>query len=266
MTDNSIIQPSSEKTTAAFILPLIAFLVIASFYPDFSEWSDSADYLDATDGVDGVDAAASTLEQQSATWKYLFLVGVQVLVAGGLLTYFRKIYTQHFPLKISLLSVIVGVVGVVLWIGICEMHLERSFFNSIGLTSLASVRPAFNPFESITDEPLRNLFLVLRFVLLALLVPIVEELFLRGWLVRWVHDVNWESVSLQRVSWGALLAPSIYGALTHPSEAIAAILWFGLVTWLMQRTGNLWDCVMAHAVTNALLGIYVVQFSAWHLW
>jgi len=257
MTASDTIQPSSEKTVAAFILPLVAFLVIVSCYPSFSDSGDSADFSDAA-------AASESLNWK--TLKYTVLLGVQVLVAVGLLTYFRKIYTQHFPLKISLLSVPVGVVGVVLWIALCELHLERSFYAFMGLDSLASVRPAFNPFESIADETSRTLFLALRFILLALIVPIIEELFLRGWLVRWVHDVNWESVSLRKLSWGALLAPSIFGVVTHPSEALAAIVWFGLVTWLMHRTGNLWDCVMAHAVTNLLLGIYVVQYSAWHLW
>ncbi len=259
MTAANTSQPSSEKAATAFILPFIAFMVIARFFPNFSEWNDSADSTDS-----GAFAASAT--QQAITFRYTMLVAVQVLVAVGLLTYFRKIYIQHFPLKLSLLSVPVGVIGVVLWIALCELHLEKSFYALVGLNSLASVRPAFNPFESIADESSRTLFLVLRFSLLALLVPIVEELFVRGWLVRWVHDVNWESVNLRGLSWGALLAPSIYGVVTHPTEAIAAILWFGLVTWLMHRTGNLWDCVMAHAVTNLLLGVYVVRYSAWHLW
>ena len=44
------------------------------------------------------------------------------------------------------------------------------------------------------------------------------------------------------------------------------LLWFGLVSWLMNKTGSLWDCVVAHAVTNLLLGIYVLIFAQWHLW
>jgi hypothetical protein len=46
----------------------------------------------------------------------------------------------------------------------------------------------------------------------------------------------------------------------------AAVVWFSLVTWLMIRTGNIWDCVAAHAVTNLLLGIYVLVSHDWHLW
>jgi CAAX prenyl protease-like protein len=240
---------ANTRETVAFILPLIVFLVIANFYPDFADSETDPD---------------SSLAVKTK-W-YLTMVAGQVLIAFGLLFYFRKIYIKQFPLKLSPLSVVVGVIGVALWIGICELHIERNVFQTIGLESLATVRPAFNPFERIPEAGLRTLFLVLRFTLLALLVPIVEELFLRGWLVRWVQDPSWETVSLSSLGWMALMTPSLYGVLTHPSEAIAAFLWFGLVTLLMYRTGNLWDCVVAHAVTNLLLGIYVVQFEAWHLW
>jgi uncharacterized protein len=55
--------------------------------------------------------------------------------------------------------------------------------------------------------------------------------------------------------------------LMHPAELLAAAVWFTLVTWLMLRTKNIWDCVVAHAVTNFLLGVYVVFMGgdAWRL-
>ena len=101
---------------------------------------------------------------------------------------------------------------------------------------------------------------------MAVIVPLIEELFLRGWFVRWVEDPEWENLSLRGLSWKALMAASVYGVLTHPTEAIAAFVWFGLVSWLMNRTGSFWDCVVAHAVTNLLLGVYVLIFAQWHLW
>jgi hypothetical protein len=54
--------------------------------------------------------------------------------------------------------------------------------------------------------------------------------------------------------------------LMHPAEMVAAAVWFSLVTWLMVRTKNIWDCVAAHAVTNLLLGIFVVTYGQWQLW
>jgi len=63
----------------------------------------------------------------------------------------------------------------------------------------------------------------------------------------------------------AVLVVVGYAALTHPAEMFAAVAWFLLVTWLMVKTRNIWDCVAAHAVTNLLLGIYVVSTGTWHL-
>ena len=88
----------------------------------------------------------------------------------------------------------------------------------------------------------------------------------RGWLMRWIENPDFQTVSLKQLGVGALLSASAYGVLTHPSEAIAAFMWFGLVTLLMRWTGNLWDCVVAHGVTNLLLGVYVIVYAQWHLW
>jgi membrane protease YdiL (CAAX protease family) len=47
---------------------------------------------------------------------------------------------------------------------------------------------------------------------------------------------------------------------------LAAIVWFSMVTWLYTRTHSIWDCVLAHATTNLLLGLYIVNTGAWELW
>ena len=39
-----------------------------------------------------------------------------------------------------------------------------------------------------------------------------------------------------------------------------------LITLLMLRTKRFWDCVVAHMVTNAILGIYIVWAQDWRLW
>ena len=53
---------------------------------------------------------------------------------------------------------------------------------------------------------------------------------------------------------------------TEHSELFAALVWFSLVSWLMLRTGNIWDCITAHLVTNLLLGVYVIYFGHWQFW
>ncbi len=226
-----------------FVLPLVIFLMIASRYPDFASEEEPDTIL------------------RSAQW-YLGMIALQVVLAVGALVYFRKIYLQHFPFQVSLLSVAVGALGVVIWIGICSLQLEPKV---LGLLGFDFSRPSFDPF-TLQGSVVRAAFLCFRMLLLVVIVPLIEELFLRGWFVRWVEDPEWENLPLQGLSWKALLAASAYGVLTHPTEAIAAFVWFGLVSWLMNKTGSLWDCVVAHAVTNLLLGIYVLIFAQWYLW
>ena len=38
-----------------------------------------------------------------------------------------------------------------------------------------------------------------------------------------------------------------------------------MITWLMLKTRSIWDCVVAHAATNLILGIYVVLSGTWRL-
>ncbi len=93
-------------------------------------------------------------------------------------------------------------------------------------------------------------------------MPVIEEFFLRGFLMRLVVDQDWWKVPFGKVNAAAVAVSIVVPVLTHqPGEFLAAAAWFGMVTWLMVRTRNPWDCVLAHAVTNLLLGIYVV---CWH--
>lgn len=174
---------------------------------------------------------------------------------------------REFPCRVSLLALGVGVVGVVIWVGLCELQLEQALLGSLGLGDWLGARVAYNPLAELSDYPLgKYLFLAVRLIGLVLIVPVIEEFFLRGCLMRFVIDETWWRVPFGALTRTAVMVGAIYGPLTHPAEMLAAAVWFSLVTWLMHHTRNLWDCVLAHAVTNALLAAYVLTFSAWRLW
>ena len=64
----------------------------------------------------------------------------------------------------------------------------------------------------------------------------------------------------------AVIVGTAVPMLMHPGRTAGiAFVWFSMVTWLMVRTRSIWDCVVAHAVTNFLLGVYVVVFDQWQL-
>ena len=235
-----------DKNPMAFILPFVVFMAIGSRAPS----------IDATTAVDDI-----------AVNNYFYLVIIQVLVALGLTVFFARHYLREFPFKFDIWGVVVGVVGVVLWIGICSLGLEQKLLQTIGLGSWMPERVGFNPFDKISNPTQRQVFVVFRFTLLAAMVPLLEELFLRGWFVRWWEEnSNWHKVKLSAIGMNGIVAVAVYGLATHPGEALAAIVWFTLVSVLMIKTGKFWNCVVAHAVTNLLLGLYVVFFEQWQLW
>jgi CAAX protease family protein len=173
---------------------------------------------------------------------------------------------QMFPRRISLLAVVVGVVGVVLWIGLAELDLERTL--PLAWLTGQGNRAAYNPFDSFVDRPmLAYAFLAVRFFGLTVVVALAEEMFLRGFLIRYVEDAErWNRLPIGQAGWTALLAGTVFPMLAHPGELIAAMVWFSVVSWLMMRTRSIWDCITAHIVTNLLLGLYVVWFERWDLW
>jgi len=194
---------------------------------------------------------------------------------------------RTFPLRVSWLSVVVGVVGVVFWIALCHLRLEPKIIGpvdeflgsfipgleegdtpSIGLMSMLGTgeRSAFNPLAQLAATPTwAYVFLAIRFFGLAILVPVIEEFFLRGFMLRYLVHEQWWQVPFGAVNRTALIAGTAIPMLMHPGELLAAFVWFSMVTWLMVRTRNIWDCVVAHGITNLLLGIYVVKFDQWQL-
>jgi membrane protease YdiL (CAAX protease family) len=58
---------------------------------------------------------------------------------------------------------------------------------------------------------------------------------------------------------------TILFALAHP-EWVAALAYCALLNGLLYWRRNLWDCIVAHAVSNLVLGIYVLATGNWMLW
>ena len=116
----------------------------------------------------------------------------------------------------------------------------------------------------------------LRLLGLAVIVPFIEEFFLRGFVLRyfWSEPKKEESDSSEPIQWydvpiGALCPmvwaiTILYPLLTHP-EALAGVVWFSGITLLAWKTRSLSDCVCAHAITNLALGIWVLYSGQWYL-
>lgn len=99
-----------------------------------------------------------------------------------------------------------------------------------------------------------------------LIVPIVEELFWRGWLMRWLINPNFLAVPLGTFVPFAFVATALLFASEHGPYWDVGLLAGLAYNWWMIRTRNLGDCVLAHAVTNGLLSTHVVLNEQWQYW
>jgi CAAX prenyl protease-like protein len=202
-----------------------------------------------------------------ADWPWLGVVAGQVLVGGGLLVAWWGNYVRWLPLRVSVGSVGLGLVGLLLWVGICELDWERQIWSLIPWEAFQpGPRPSVIPGEWFPDLGSYLAFLFFRFLGLVVIVPIAEELLLRGFFLRMIQQEDWWNLPMNRLSPWAIGVSAAYGAVTHPNEILAAVVWFAAVTAWVRWTNRFWDGVMIHAVTNAALGGYVIGFQQWHLW
>ncbi len=175
---------------------------------------------------------------------------------------------RTFPKRVTGLGLLVGLVGGCVWIVLAERQFEAPLIEATGFDWIGGMgqRPAFNPLRELEGTAgLAYAFLAVRFVGLVLVVPVIEEFFYRGFLMRLVMDARWWEIPFGRVDAVAVVVGTAVPMLTHPGELLAAMVWFSLVTWLMVRTRNIWDCVLAHALANLMLGIYVLATGSWKL-
>jgi uncharacterized protein len=109
-------------------------------------------------------------------------------------------------------------------------------------------------------------FIVLRTISSTLLIPVVEELFWRGWMMRWLIDTDFMRVPLGKYVPSAFWIVAVLFAFEHgPYWEVG--LGAGIVyNWWIVRTKNLADCMLAHAVTNGILSVYVLATDQWQYW
>jgi uncharacterized protein len=98
------------------------------------------------------------------------------------------------------------------------------------------------------------------------LVPIIEELFWRGWLMRWVIKPQFWKVPLGAYTPFSFWVTAVLFASEHGSYWDVGLLAGIIYNWWMLKTRNLADCILAHAVTNGCLAAYVLVWGQWQYW
>jgi CAAX prenyl protease-like protein len=98
------------------------------------------------------------------------------------------------------------------------------------------------------------------------LVPILEELFWRGWLMRWLVSQNFRKIPLGTYSHVSFWLTAILFASEHGSYWDVGLITGVVYNWWLIRTKDLANCILAHAVTNGCLAVYVLGWNQWQYW
>jgi uncharacterized protein len=194
--------------------------------------------------------------QPSPAW-YAVAYCARVGIVTALAICYRETWKDLRPwpgLFGTALAIVTGVLVTVLWVGLDPFYPRFGFMGK---------RTSFDP--SGMDAFPRVLFYAIRMYGLVVLVPLIEELFWRSFLNRWLIDPDFRRVPIGRVTWMSGAATSGLFAAAHP-EWLPALITGALWAWLLHQTKSLSACVISHAVANLALGIYVIHFGAWQFW
>lgn len=187
-----------------------------------------------------------------ARWLYPVKAGLVALALAVLWRHYSELKTWGLSLGNLLSSILVGIVVLVLWVNL-----------DAGWMLMGEMGAGYNPADA--AGRIDWTLVAFRIAGAALVVPLMEELFWRSFLQRWVQQSDFLVLDPAKIGVKALLIASALFAIEH-------LQWFaGLIAglaygWLYIRTRNLWAPIVAHAVTNGLLGAYVVATGHWSFW
>jgi len=200
----------------------------------------------------------TTIESHLPSNLYPVFYAVKIAIVGGVLIALRGSFPEARPGGGGWAwATALGAALFFLWIFV-DTHTPHFAF--------LGTRTAFNPSREIASPLGRFWFLAVRFLGLVVVAPLVEELFYRNFLLRFISDMDdFRKVPLGTFSVPALLISSGVFALSHPEWLAAAIFALALCG-LLRYTKNFWTCILAHGVTNLLLGVYVLHTAQWQYW
>lgn len=187
----------------------------------------------------------------------LFLYPVKTLATVCLLFLLYRRYSELdwrdlCRFSETLQSLLLGLIVFVLWI-----NMDWVF---------ASPQPpsGFNP-GLFSDPLIAKGLIASRLLGAVLVVPLMEELFWRSFMLRYLIDNQFMKVGIGRFTWFSCIACAVLFGLEHH------LIWAGIMAglaynFLLYRTKSIVQCVFSHAVTNLALGIYVLVSGKWGFW
>lgn len=190
-------------------------------------------------------------------WESIVRVGIlSVVIAVCSGDVLKSLRVKH-----AVASIALGLAVCALWVApdllVPGWRSHWLFQNSLTGTVTTSIAPA---------ELANPVVLALRVMRAALLVPILEELFWRGFLPRWIVNNDWQKVQLGTYNAMAFIVTALLFASEHGPYWEVGLLCGLIYNWWMWRTRSLGDLILVHGVTNAALSGFVLATGKYEYW
>ena len=190
---------------------------------------------------------------------HIEFIARDLLLAGVLAGFSRNVIQLRPTRRIE--TVILGVAVFLIWVGpdlLFPYYRKHWLFQNEYLGQLTMTIPG-----TVFESPL---VLWPRILQAVVFVPILEELFWRAWLMRWLILPQFEKVPLGAYRAGSFWITAVLFASEHGPYWDVGLIAGIAYNWWMVRTRSLADCILAHAVTNACLCGYVIATRHWEYW
>jgi uncharacterized protein len=183
-----------------------------------------------------------------------WIYAVKTVIAAYLLWLMRR-QVQELKWKLSWEAVLTGVLVFVAWVGLDGLY-----------PTMSARAGLFNPLHTYGQGAfLGVMFVGVRIVGSTLIVPMLEEVFYRSFLYRYIIQVQFLKIPLGRFDWKSFLFVGVAFGISH-FEWLPGILCAFAYQALVWRKDRLGDALTAHAITNLLLGIWVVARGDYLFW
>ena len=198
---------------------------------------------------------------------------LQCLLCGTFLLFWRGHY-EFRPFRGFAFATAAALLGIALWI--LPVHLFDLWQWNEETTPKWLQRLGFQEREEAGFDPsfISNPFwygatLAARFFRMVVIVAFVEEIFWRGFLMRYLVDRHGDfwKVKFGTFTWLSFSLTVLFSTLIHrPADWPAAILYGTLACLVAIGTKSLAACIWMHALANLFLGLYIMQTKNWGLW
>ena len=199
--------------------------------------------------------------EASRYWVYILKTGI----VGGCIIWLWPRIQEMRPI-FSWEAVFAGVVVFILWVGLDPFYPKvRELWSMV--SGEEYVPPlVWNPFACFGETSfIAWICVVVRILSASLLVPLVEEVFYRSFLYRFIIKEKFEEIPLKAFYPFSFIIVSLLFGFVHQewiAGVLCGIIYQGLVCW----KGRLGDAIVAHGLSNLLLGVWVPWQRAWNFW